>query len=274
MRKLEFEICGGIGDNLVMRIFFDSNKHNYDQIRIAHSKSVINYWRNGDPAYYNFLDQLGALLFSEPPYIFDHGKYPEINTVAILKQLNATPQKPNIDHLLCKGTPLNLNEEYIVITTKIRFISKKDFYPLSIKLWETMRELSKKYKIVVVGEKEVERSKEYSIGSNNDSIFSIYEQIIANLPSDRVIDLTIPALGITAPDLTKIQQDCLIMKESKFVIILGVGGNLSMSICVANTICFRLDTDALAELLHSQQYPSIFLTKNWSHFINKLKEYV
>lgn len=278
MRKLEFSICAGIGDNLLMRVFFDNARHNYDQIRITHNKSIVNFWRNGDPAYYKFLNEMGTLLFSEPPYIYDQGNYPPIDLDSIAKlahNLNIMPQKPSIDHLLCRGNPLDLGEEYIVMTTKIRHIYKQFFYPNSIGLWNVLRELSERYKIVILGERDVERSKEYQIDANAETTFGIYEQIIANLPSNRIVDLTVPALGITPPDLSKIQQDCLIMKGSKFVITLGIGGNLWLALCVAKTIGFRNDSlgifTVITDKLHNSQFADVFLSKNWDEFLVQLR---
>src|SRR5579871_221148 len=120
MRKLELEICTGIGDNLVIRIFFDTIKHNYDQIRIAHSKAVIREFWDNRPEYQLFCKNIGIALFTEPPYVYDYGNYPPIHTYDIISSLRIVPVKPNLDHILCQGTPLNLGEEYIVITTKIR----------------------------------------------------------------------------------------------------------------------------------------------------------
>jgi len=281
MKKLEYEIYGGIGDNLIIRIFFDSIKDNYDQIRISHNKNVINVWRNGDPKYINFLNELGKLLFSEHPYIYDNGTYPHINASKEIFTLKLMPQKPNLDNLLCKGESLNLDEEYIVLTTKIRLISRNVFYPLSPQLWNTLRNVSKKYKIVILGEKDVEKSKEYLHDNNIEMVYGIYEQIIANIPNDRIIDLTVPALGITCPDLKKIQQDCLIMKESKATLTFGIGGNLWLALMVANTIGFRCEPQtaskdlrdwyAITDLVNNPQFTTAFLTKDWKSFLEKLE---
>lgn len=271
MKKLEMELCAGIGDNLVIRICFDSVKENFDQIRISHSKQVINFYRNGDPKYFKFLNDLGKALFSEPPFIFDNGRYPSIQPELIIMEHASHPKKPNLDTVLCKGESLKLDDEYIVVTTKARCLKKKTFYPLSIQLWSTLRELSKKYKIVVMGERTVEISKEYKDHTSN--IFGIYEQIISNIPPDRIVDLTVPALGITVPDFNKIQQDCLIMKEAKVVITLGIGGNFWLSAAVANTLGFRDDFDKVTDLITNPDYPTVFTTRDWSQFMEQLEKY-
>jgi hypothetical protein len=277
MKKLEFTINAGIGDNLILRIFLDTIKQNYDQIRISHDTNVINYWRSGDPQYYKFLDELGKLLFSEPPYIYDKIRRPhsDLDKIAnIICGLKFTPQKPNIDHILCSGDSLNLDEKYIVITTKTRYMHKQFLYPLFPKLWKTMKEVSKKYKIVILGERCVEKSKEYIVDHNKEIIYSIYDQIISNIPNDRIVDLTVPALGITVPDIKKIQQDCLIMKEAEGVIVLGIGGNLWLALAVANTINFRSDNlgvfTTLIDMINNPKFNTAFLSKDINKFLQKL----
>jgi len=279
MQKLEMSINAGIGDNLMVRVFFDSIKHNYDQIIISHNKEIIDYWKDGDPKYYQFLNEFGSMLFTTTPYVFSRClQFPPMNLhdgAHSIKTLNLVARKPDLDHILCQGSSLNLGEEYIVITTKIRGIERREFFAQSIHMWRALRELSKKYKIVILGERTVETSKEY--GNNRNIIYGIYEQIIANLPQDRVVDLTVPALGITVPNIDSIKQDCLIMKQAKFVITLAVGGNLWLAISVANTIGFRADNGVvnnyLNDLISNTEYPSVFLTQDWSAFIKKLEMY-
>jgi hypothetical protein len=271
MKKTALTIAGGLGDSLVIRIFFDAVKHEYEEIRISHDRKIVDFWRKGDPKYYQFLDELGNLLFTEPPYAFDHFNHTVIHTVNTLTNLGTPPKTPNLSHLLCKGTSLNLGGEYIVLTTKIRGILKSVFTKLSPTLWEVLQKISQRYKIVVLGEREIEKNKEYDVSVNRSSIFCIYDQIIENIPNDRIIDLTIPALGVTVPTLKQIQQDCLIMKESKFVISIGIGGNLWMPLAVANTIGYRDDNDAVVNLIGNSQYDTAYIAKNWFQFIQKLK---
>ena len=90
------------------------------------------------------------------------------------------------------------------------------------------------------------------IGKND--VYSIYDSIIANVPADRIIDLSVPALGISSPKLSNIQQDCLIMSQAKFVVTLGVGGSFCMATSVASTIGFRLDDDSIANVVFGNCY--------------------
>lgn len=276
MNKLEISINAGIGDNIITRIFCDAIKSRFDEIRISHNRKIVEHFRNGDPAYYDFLNDLGNTLFSEPPYVFDHNQYPSLKIYDMVQGLNIHPQAPNIDHVLCKGTSLDTGgEPYIVITTKIRGMDRHSFYPKSIKLWKVLKQLSSKYKIVILGEREVERNKEYAL--HPSIIYGIYDQIISNLPLERIIDLTVPSLGITIPNIDKIKQDCLIMKEAKFVITLAVGGNTWLALAVANVIGFKLNStpesdyvDGMVSCLTNPAFSTAFITFEWEQFISKL----
>ena len=70
-------------------------------------------------------------------------------------------------------------------------LSKHVFYPRLLNYGKYIKKLSNKYKIVILGERAVEMRKEYE--SSKSNVFGLYEQIIANIPTDRIIDLTVPS---------------------------------------------------------------------------------
>jgi hypothetical protein len=277
MRKLEMSINAGIGDSLIVRTFFDAIKHNYDQIMVSYNQQVLDAFKPGNVSYKNFLNELGQSLFSNPPYVFNTLQYPPLNVYGMVKSLNIVPQKLDLDHVLCQGMPLNIGE-YLVISTKIRGIEKHVFNSMSHSLWNALNMLSKTYKIVILGERYVEPNKEYNKMSSQ--VFSIYDQIVANIPAEQTVDLSVPALGATTPDFGKIKQDCLIMKNAKFVITLGVGGNLWMALSVANVVGFRGDNGAennyvndKVSCLTNPKFTTSFISQNWEQFIGRLQNY-
>lgn len=270
MKEISTSICLGLGDNIVARIIFDTVKQEYSAIRISHDQNIMRIYNRGDIGYRTFLRDIGRLFFTEPPFIFSETTtYQPIHTFNTIQNLPNRPVSHNLQHLLCRGTPLDLGEEYIVISTKIRGISKKKFLPLSAQLWRTLQNVSQKYKIVVVGEREVERNMEYTQLST-DNVYEIYSHIMANIPSDRVVDLTVPALGNTAPTLVKIQQDGLIMQQAKCVITFGLGGNVWLAIATSNRVIgFRAveDNDGSADMLLSK-ITNTQIVKDWNHFVS------
>lgn len=281
MMIIQSNIPLALGDLINLKAYFDDVKNQYEIISLTfHKELYVSGVNSGKPdwpqkklLWDKYLFDIGNLFFSEHPYRLNQGDYGFRDTMSLIRDFRLRPRKPELGHLLCKGQSLNLGEEYIVITTKIRELSKGIFFPLSIQLWTILRQLSKRYKIVVLGERVVEMRREYGVYPN--AVFGIYEQVISNLPSDRIVDLTVPALGETVTDLTKIQQDCLIMKEAKFVITLGIGGNFVMATAVSNMVVgFRGDNHSLADQVFTQEYPNAIITKDWNHFINVLKRYL
>lgn len=271
-----------LGEIINIKYHFDLIKHQYKEIKLGFYKELWTEalhtesadWPQKKELWDKYLSDIGQLFFSEPPYVLEDKptKYGG-DFGALLKKSQMFPKKAELGHLLCHGQSLSLDNEYIVITTKARQLDRKNFIPLSIKLWKVLNQLSKKYKIVILGEREVEMRKEYGI--HNGKVFGIYDQIISSLPSDCIIDLTVPALGETVSDLSKIRQDCLIMKESKFTITIGVGGNFCMATASGGMVIgFRDDNLDLTDKIFNREYTNAIITKNWDYFIQTLENYL
>jgi hypothetical protein len=279
MKILNFGgIPTSLGEILTIKFYLDQVKHQYSKIILSFHKQLWDVavhteapgWKEKEILWSKFLDQLGELFFSEPPYVLEpiSTKYGG-NVEHILEACHLTPKKIEMGHLLCKGTSLNIGE-YLVLTTKVREADRHIFAPLSIQFWHTLRNLSAKYKIVILGERQVEMRKEY--GNDKNVVYSIYEDAICNLPKDRIVDLTVPALSETVTDLAKLQQDCLIMKEAKCVITVGIGGNFTLATAVSNlAVGFRTDKNVYGDVVFNRDYPNAIITKDWNRFIEVLK---
>jgi len=273
MATFSSNIPVGLGDIIYIKSQLDFFKDRFEEIHITFHEDLISYYRKGTK-YNIFLKEVGNLFFSEKPYILNDGYYPFRTQLQICTDYEMPPCKPELQHLLCKGVSLNLDSEYIVLTTKIRQLSRTNFNDMSKDFWDKINQLSKKYKIVLLGERKVEVNKEYEYYTT-EHIYSIYEDIMKNVQNEAIIDLTIPALGITVPSLTQIQQDCLIMKEAKFVVTIGIGGNFCMATAVANVIGYRNDDDEVADYCFSnREYPNAMITKNYEYFMSILGKYI
>lgn len=280
MKRMAVSIPTSLGEIINIKAHLEDVKHEYSEIRLNFKKSLWNGclhteapdWPKKKLLWDKYLDDIGQLFFSEPPYVLDTREFTFYDCGDFIRVFKLGYKKAEMAHLLCKGTPLDVGE-YIVITTKARQLTKTAFFGPSIQMWEVLRKLSAKYKIVVLGERVVEMRKEYNVYENQ--IFGIYDQIIANLPSDRLVDLTVPALGETVSDLKQIQQDCLIMNDAKIVVTLGVGGNFCMATSVAKmAIGFRTDNLVMTDRIFNREYPNAIITKNWAYFIRTLEKYL
>lgn len=263
------DINVGIGDHLLLRMFMDGIKDEYEQIAITHSRPGMTFWHNDDAKRWDFNLKLGKLVFSEPPYVLmPNVHFPFYPNDRIVREINNKPVRPNLD-CLCAGASLNI-ENYVVLGTKVRHIMKNDFESAKVKLTPSLQQLADKYTIVILGEREVQRTREYEADVNKNRVYGIYDYLKSTLPHDKVLDLTIPALGFIAPNMPQLQQDCLIMKEAKAVVNFGVGGNLWISACVAQqTLDWHNDADPIMDMMDA--LPDYRATRDLDQFIQFLE---
>lgn len=267
MRVFQASIHTGLGDIFLVKAQLEPLKANFDRIELSFSP----YWAGmHDQNYPTFLKDLWNLLFSEPPYVLTTHPHPLMSPI-ILHNNGFTYQKPELSQLLCKGNPLNIGE-YVVLTTKIRNFNIRAYHRVSSQYYDIIRQLASKYKIVILGEKVVERSYEYQ-QLGEDDVYCIYNDIVNNIPHDRLVDLTIPALGITSPTLSQVQQDCLIMNQAKLIVSLGIGGNFCMAVSVGNTVGYIVE-EGSCNILFDHFYPRCKITKDWNRFIELIQEYI
>jgi len=269
MKYFQATIPIGLGDLIYTKGLFEPVKHEYSHIKLNFHRGIIkDIGKNSD--YNQFLDEFGNLLFGEPPYSLGGDNCPFFGIDQLILHHGLAPNKPELAHILCKGTPLNIESPYIVINTKIRSLSRQYLHDRIPEFWSLLNVLAQKYRLVILGEKEVEMHGEY-LYYTSENVFSLYPHILNNIPLDLIEDLTVPALGITSPTVAQVQQDCLIMNQAKFVITFGIGGGFCMSTSVANTVGFRFDDDPVANAVFNKEYPNTYITKDWSLFIHKLR---
>lgn len=257
----------GIGDLIYLRAALDTLQ---PKVAIGiHLATGLIKWSQRNDDYAVFVKQLAELLFPAPTYyLSDTG--PEFKSMMeVYADYNLQQPKPDMPWL-CDGKSLEVGP-YLVMTTKNRYLARSQIkFP---QLWQTVNKLTDKYKIVVLGEREVELNHEYrNDNRNGETVYSIYSDIVAHVPADKLVDLTIPALGITSPNLTQLRQDCLIMSEAVATVTFGIGGNFTMANAVGKTVGFRVDTEQCANcIFDNQTYPHNIATRNWQEFINKLE---
>jgi hypothetical protein len=268
MKNITITTAIGLGDILYLKATLDQVKCQYNEIKINPANGLIK-WANRDDNYRDFVKDLTNLLFNEMPYkIVDQG--PEFKSMSeVYSDHQLIVQKPNISQL-CNGEPLQI-EPYIVMTTKVRYLFRNELKDQE--LWPILNSLP--YKIVVLGEREVEMNNEYlNDNRNGPTVYSIYSEIINNL-GDKIIDKTIPALGIIAPNLKQLQQDALIMSGSKAVISFGIGGNFTTGMAVAKKLIgYKPGNEFYTDIIfqHNEQVGNSFVTKDWQVFLKKLSE--
>src|SRR5271169_4955168 len=172
-KQIGMDINVGIGDHLFLRIFMDGIKDQYDRIAITHSRPGMQFWHNNDQKRWDFNLKLGHLVFNEPPYVLvPNANFPFYPNARIISELNKKPVKPNLD-CLCAGTSLKIGK-YVVLTTKVRHIAENDFEAAKVKLTPALLRLAETYTMVISGEREVQRTREYDAEVNRNQVFGLY----------------------------------------------------------------------------------------------------
>jgi hypothetical protein len=271
-KVMHLDINVGLGDHLIVRFFLDQIKDQFQSIQVTHSRPAMSHWRNDDPAYWKFIYALGDIVFSEPPYqlVKQPIHFPFWPSERFI-ELGFKPKKPNIPGMIVNHnlTPV-ISEPYIILTTKVREMKPAMFAEFIQQFTPVIKKLATKYTIVLLGEREVEKSKEYLVADNPTIIFSAYQAFKALIPD--AIDLTIPALGIQSSDIKQVQHDCYLMSKASAVLTLGVGGNVWISaISAPLTLCLRADSYKVTELFQNSAIPELYMTRNISELCQKLE---
>lgn len=243
MAEFGLKIATGLGDAILISAAINEVKDNYDKIYIdVNWKYSLNFKNDTNGSYKSFYLDLLKILFNDEKYIIDNSdKDFPLFDMYTLRSIGIKPVLPKYSDILCSKENILKNEKYIVITTKVRQLNKSHYNKVKDIFYKKINKLSSKYKIVILGEREVEENNEYKIHGDK-KIYSIYKDIIGNVKNN-VLDLTIPKLGITVPVIENIKKDCAVMRDAEYVFTFGCGGNFILSLAVnsKNAIGYRVD---------------------------------
>jgi hypothetical protein len=245
----------GIGDVIIFLSWLYQTIGSKIPVYIDFNKDNINTWKESPDEYYNFLIDFAQYILPSDNFIIQRGL---IGNKVSVEEIFAYYPAYFIDFkfmdLRHKVTaPMDLNK--ITINTKVRGLNRNGYNVVKKKFFDILNESEKEF--VILGEREIEYGKEYKLHGEN-AIYSIYNDIIENLPKDKITDLTIPKLGITLPNLDTIKNDINIISKHKSICF---GSSGIVSLCC----CFAVDTRSC-----------ISSTESFSRFLdshhNKLKD--
>jgi hypothetical protein len=228
-----------IGDILLSKAYLDKVHFLYDHVNVSIVHEQLN-WRSSDDKptdtseYQEFLRKLIYWLFSEENYVIDleNTTYKNRSYVDICFEHELDPSKPDLKRFL----PLFEPKDHIIIMTKARRFDEDLFHGVSRPIWEALREKSKSHRFIVMGEREIEPCYEKRV--HGKIILSLYDAIVKNLPKENLIDLTVPALGITSSNFEKFRSDCNLINTAKTCVTFGEGGGFCMAMCFGSCLCY------------------------------------
>jgi hypothetical protein len=233
-KELSIRVATGIGDIILISAALNNIKHKYDKIIMRPSIwETTEYKKYTEEQYLEFrnfvFSLINLLLHDEKFVIIEHIKSEkQIQQIGFedLCRTWLTPYLPRFANELClHDGSLNIDSDYIVVTTKIRELGA-NFHALKKDFFETLNKLSSKYKIVVIGERD---------NTTDTGCINYYKDLIGSVKNN-VIDLTVNTKNIIVPNLLQITKDCSIMNKAKYVITVGCGGNFVLALTVANNL--------------------------------------
>jgi len=237
MREFKIKTCLEVGDLLFYASILSELKNRYDRVVIYPDFGLLYGRPEAELVKYRqFVLELCERIFPKDFFVFDpnlDAQRLDPNQLCQIHGLRACIKKFNRE--LCFGQPVT-DDPYVAVCTKVRAFPFDTYRNhLKEKFCHSLSVLSKKYKIVVVGERTVGMNQEYKYHGSG-WIYSVYNDIISAVPQKSLIDITLPEIGITSPDIKTFSQDCLTLNKSVCSISIGGGGLTAMSLSVAKTI--------------------------------------
>ena len=230
----KYSTSTGIGDIINYRGIFDTFIKQGDLVFWSPSPEIITRSSLIDKELYtSFVYDFITLVTDHPSFNITSEIYQTAHQLEMLK-LGFVLQWLDLRYCLTDKNFGLSESDYIVIQTKIKFDNMPIINTMQA-LSETLDCIIKNYKgkIVILGERIFETK---SIPNALDD--SMYEILINIIPSEKVIDLTVPKLGFTVPSISKIKEDCSIMSNARANLVFGIGGGLALSASVGNLIAY------------------------------------
>jgi hypothetical protein len=248
----------GIGDltffcgEMLLRL----NKEDILEIQI--SQNSLNLYRDGSESYKKFCVEYVKFILSDFVVLECETKIErtwEVNRDYIDKMLIDDRVK---DIFKEKFSNDSINDEYknhVVLFTKSRNFHLSNFQQHSEFFFNTLNSIDSK--IILLGEKNVNYTGEYSI-IGNEMVYSLYDEYIKNIDKNKIIDLTKDDYSSEGINLENIINDLTLILNSKKIIMMGGGG----------FFCMSLFTDKLLSLVNEEIFYQFQTEHNKQIFIN------
>lgn len=258
----------GIGDIIAAKTILDTKKNEYDKIHIHFNHEIYDYKTTGRK-YFDFIHNFIKTLFSEEPYLIDYSDT-NVSQQGFFDFFNEHNFiKPDIKKYFVFDDT-KTDDKYIIVQTKIRGFGIDKFNNEKHKIFETINNISKNYKLVILGERKIVDNKETLIHKNN--IFCIYNDIVNFLDKDRLVDMTTDLDIYNDPNIDQFKKDCNIINKSHSTITFGISGSFIIAMSVGNVINYYdpYFGGSLFWKIENSKFDDLFLYSKLEDFNKKL----
>lgn len=248
----------GIGDLILLssELIFKNKTNNCFSI----NQDLLNTYKSKDAhGYKSFVKALMTKFFQGYNISFsDDQTFPtmEFNWEIIQKAIR---EKRISDHFKSifshNETP---SYEYYCIMSKVRSFPRNEFDLIKSDFFKIINK--KNVKLIVLGEKEIEYGPEYQVYGNS-MIYSIYKDIMESVNPNLIVDMTVPKLGETTPNINNIIKDMAIIKNSKKALVFGHGGFFCTTL-FTHKLCAIIEKRIIENEIPNEINKQVFITRN------------
>lgn len=251
----------GIGDTIHFISHFYREFDYNDKIYMDFYHPNIQEFRSDEKDYYEFMKKLIHFISPNNITVVEGLKGDLISMSNLFKHYNSS----HYFKFLNLRNKLNIiaDNEKIILHTKVRQLHYYYYDIMKADFYNVLNSGSKQ--IILMGEKEIEyEGKEYR-DLGNRRVYSIYEDAIKFIKPEKILDLTVPKLGTTTPNIEKLIEDMNIMAGHKNICF-GSAGNVSICCCVGDTLSYSSDPE--------YAWFTVFLDNNQVYFKYSKEEFL
>ena len=277
-------ICVGLGDILITKMLYDTYGLQDD---ILINFQLIDQYRDGNESNKAFIKEVLGILFKDIKITYFNSPHIHLRHYLDQYSLKCTSLSKYFDtapvSLISKETPTEISpilkedfsempEQYVLFHTKCRFDHCMGAFLAHDKgrLVDFYKEYKCKYKIVIVGEREISSN----IGEVRiHNIQTIYNDLMHLKCNNEILDLTQPNILDNA-SIDKFKYDVRLVHNAVCNFGVGFGGNFVMSTAFGKCswytggLVHKYMTD-----IRANKVPDIQLHTNLNSYLHSLDEY-
>jgi len=246
----------GLGDVIYSRVLCD---HIDDHFKICLNLNLLKSHRSIH--YINFMKWFMDRMFCGDQYdIVFESDFQPMCCETLWRMCNKNI-KINYDYFKNSiiSDTTNIPQDYIVLFTKIRDLPKNIYDNIKHDYFKTLNQLSHKYRLILLGEKQFH-------GHVENLTYVIYDDIINNVKN--ILDCTVDNIGFNAPNIDRFSHDWQLISNASHIIMLGIGGSFCMSsVLNQNLHCLRSDQYKYIDVIFKNNNN---ITKNSNQFFDNI----
>lgn len=270
--KYDIFFCLGIGDVLLTKLYYDTISSKYSEVVLNTKLDIAKTYRSNDKSpgsYEIFIQKLITTLFGNNYKV--HINYNYENQIKQNIAGNFIYAHNDLSKYLVKyNEKYFVDKSYIVISTKAVRVDISEYNKNKDHFLALLGDLSKNFKIILIGEKQSSECTEYKILNKSNCVHNMYDDFI-KVPN--IIDMTIDKDLCINVDFDSYQMDCYLISRALFSLHLGIGGLFVTSSVLCRTLCMYVinhNHGHIVEMDTVSKIKTVDVMKNYKDFSDKI----